>query len=320
MYNTKTLNNCQIEVDKDFSPRRRQAEKLSLCYDALGERFRAERVDRCGTFLEFQLTEEEAKLHSANFCKDRLCPMCNWRRSKKIFAQVSACMDHVERDGFRFIFLTLTVKNCPFSELSETISALLNGWKSLYRKRDFQKRVCGSFRTLEITVNRKTCTFHPHLHVILVVKPSYFSGKDYLSTQKWAELWQKSCSLDYVPVVHVEAVKSGKLDAVEALQKDRSFRSAVKEVSKYVAKGSDYLDGEFEEMLLRVSHLLDALAGRRLCSFTGVLKDAAAQLRLDDMEDGDLVHTETEVRSDVACVVVRYMWRSGVYEREVVET
>lgn len=315
-YNNLT-NKCQTEVEQDFFPRKRQTEKLSLCYDALGELSRADRVSRCGTFLEFHLTEEEAKLHSANFCKDRLCPMCNWRRSKKIFAQVSDVLDEVEKDGLRFLFLTLTVRNCAFNELEETVTALLDGWRRLYLKKAFKDAVLGTFRTLEITVNRKTCTFHPHLHVILAVNPSYFKSRTYITQEKWAEMWQKSCSLDYLPIVHVEAVKSGKFDVVEGIDK-RTFRSAVKEVSKYVAKGSDYLSGELEEMVVRVSHLLDALTGRRLVSFTGVFKEAAAQLKLDDVEDGDLVHVETELRADVSCLVVRYFWRSGVYVKEVV--
>lgn len=320
MYNTESFNKCQTEVDTDFLPRKLQSLTLSELYDALGYGSRAGRVLNCGSFLEFHLTEEEVKLHKANFCKDRLCPTCNWRRSKKIFAQVSKVMDCLQADGLRFLFLTLTVKNCKFHELPETVNALLQAWGKLMKKSAFRKAVCGSFRVLEITVNKKNCTFHPHLHSILAVNPSYFTSREYISARKWSELWQASCDLEYTPIVYVEAVKSGKLDDVGANMElpQKTFYSAAKEVSHYIAKGSDYLNGEFEELLPRVSALAEALEGRRLATFSGVFKDAAAQLRLDDMENGDLVHTETEVREDLVQVIVRYVWRAGVYVKEVI--
>lgn len=62
--------------------------------------------------------------------------------------------------------------------------------------------------------------------------------------------------------------------------------------------------------------LLDALRGRRLIGMTGYFGKAVKELRLDDMEDGDLVHVNPdEIRADVRYLLVRYFWRYGVYER-----
>lgn len=48
--------------------------------------------------------------------------MCAWRRSLKIFGQVSKVMDHVEKNyNYRYIFLTLTVKNCYGEDLKDTL-------------------------------------------------------------------------------------------------------------------------------------------------------------------------------------------------------
>ena len=151
---------CKEEVEKKFRPRKLEALTLSEAYKFLDELSRAHRVENCGSFLEFGLAGDEWKLHKANFCRDRLCPLCNWRRSMKIFAQTSAIMDELQKQGFRFLFLTLTVRNCEFHELEQNVSALIEGYKKLYRKKDFKKVICGSFRTLEITINKKTCTFH----------------------------------------------------------------------------------------------------------------------------------------------------------------
>lgn len=323
MNNNIILNNCQIEVDESFLPRKLKSLTLAEVYDALGESSRSRRVENCGSFLEFHINDTEQKLHSANFCKDRLCPMCNWRRSKKIFAQVSSVMDSLEKKDYRFLFLTMTVRNCKFSDLETAVSLLLDGWRNLYRSKEFKKSISGAFRTMEITINKEEGTFHPHLHCILVVEPSYFH-KGYISQRKWCELWQKACNLDYIPVCDIRTVKSGNLDSVEgidsAMPKVITYKSATKEVSKYIAKGSDYLEGSFEEICLRVSYLLEAIISRRLCSMIGVFKTEARLLKLDDIENGDLVHVDDdEVRPDVSYVVVRYHWRIGFYESEVID-
>ncbi|WP_170272288.1 protein rep, partial [Clostridium tarantellae] len=78
---------------------------LAECYKRLGFK-KAYRVEECGSYLAYKyLNENEKKLYRANFCKDRLCPMCCWRRSLKIFGQVSKVMNKtLENNDYRFIF------------------------------------------------------------------------------------------------------------------------------------------------------------------------------------------------------------------------
>ena len=66
----------------------------------------------CATVLQFKKdTEQKRKLHQAYFCQLRLCPVCNWRRSLKIFSQVSKIIQAIEQDReHAYIFLTLTQK------------------------------------------------------------------------------------------------------------------------------------------------------------------------------------------------------------------
>lgn len=315
------INDCQMEVFDRFTSKKEQSLILADAYLALEEPKKSFRVYSCGDFLEFVLSSDGTKkLYRANFCKDRLCPMCNWRRSLKIFSQVSSVMDVLQKD-YRFLFLTLTVKNCKFDELEETISALLDGWRFLYRQ--FRNKgfssIVGTFRTIEITVNKQTQTFHPHIHCIVAVSPSYFKNQ-YKTQKEWSEIWQNCCNLDYAPIIDIRTVKAGRLDDVSSEDKGMLYKSALKEVAKYSSKGSDYLVGEIEELLPRVYHLMTALAGRRLVSMTGVFLDVAKRLRLDDPEDGDLVHVEGEqLRPDLHQMMMRFHWTAGGYVGEVVE-
>lgn len=67
------------EIIKKFSPKREASELLSASYQRLGYGSKFERVKGCGTYLEFWRAvsdnPEKWRLHSANFCRDRLCPL-----------------------------------------------------------------------------------------------------------------------------------------------------------------------------------------------------------------------------------------------------
>lgn len=290
-------------------------------------RGRADRVENCGNFLEFRVTEQDKRLHKGSFCKDRFCPMCNWRRTLKIFGQVSQIMDVLEAKSYRFLFLTLTVKNCSGDDFSKTVQMMYDGWRTLYnnyfrKDKALKGVICGTFRSLEVTINKKTGQFHPHFHVILAVLPEYFHGRSYVKQEQWAEMWRACCGLDYKPIVDIRTVKP----TPDKNTGEMSIAGAVSEVSKYAAKDADYLglddDGRDSQQLdllgldrtyyLRV--LAFGLKGRRLVDMTGCFREVKSQLGLDDTENGDLVHVEKEeIREDVAYLIVKYQWRNGVY-------
>ena len=119
-------------------------------------------------FLEFKSSIESTnleKLSNANFCKDRLCPMCSWRRSLKIFGQVSKIMDKLqEKNEYEFLFLTLTSKNVYGENLSEELDKLFYGIKKF-------------MMITKIKKSKSYDTYHPHFHIILIVNKSYFNDK-----------------------------------------------------------------------------------------------------------------------------------------------
>lgn len=308
-------------------------------------------VRDCGTLLEFRVAPERAALHHANFCRDRLCPLCNWRRSLKIFGQVSKVMNVLDAEKYRYLFLTLTVRNVWGDELSEAVQALYDGWFKLYNRymsgkgaqaRTSEKRlkgiVKGTFRALEVTVSNGEKSpgwegsFHPHLHVILAVDPAYFKRGHYLTTGEWSDIWRKACNLAYSPSVKIEAVRPKPLEdcAFDALSDCKaasaeagetiSYAGAVAELSKYPMKDADYnCDADYgQEKGQYLSWVIHALRARRLVGMTGRFKEVFHELSLDDPEDGDLVHVgPDELRLDLNYLVVKCHWRCGAYERFV---
>lgn len=320
------------ELENKFTPKHELSEVLAYSYKRLGDELKASRVFNCGTFLEFKASSDSGqdsdsfsyKLSNANFCRDRLCPMCNWRRSYKIFSNVSRIMD-VIADDYYFLFLTLTVPNCKDFRLCSLIDDLQLGFNKLTKYKRFKKAVCGYFKVLEITRNLLADTYHPHFHCILAVNKSYFTSRDYINHDEWLQMWRKAMKDNSITQVDVRRCKP-KEDIKEGENAVKALKSAVAEVTKYAVKASDYLgrldksgflvdlypDNIIDSAVLTLS---GALRGRRLTSFGGVFSDTFHELQLDDSENGDLVHVDSsDIRSDVAVMIYKYRWSCGVYK------
>ena len=242
----------QIEMLKDVSRDGKEVDwvfhklktfDLAASYKRLGGRFlrKEYRVKECGSYLEFRRYQQpslspngrDLKLNRANFCKVRLCPMCSWRRSLKIFGQVSRIMDSLGPE-FDYLFLTLTTRNCHGSSLSETIDLIFRAFNKMTRRKIFKQSIKGFFRALEVTHNLDFDslwfdTYHPHLHVILVVNKSYFTDNSYyISQAAWTDLWYSCLDVDYKPIVDIRRLKNIK-------------GKSIAEVAKYSVKSNDYI-------------------------------------------------------------------------------
>lgn len=316
--NIIAFDHLQAEVDRTFTQKKLDSLVISDAYQKLSKNNtfshfakKSQRVSECGTFLEWAIRGSDHKLINANFCKDRLCPMCNWRRSLKIYGQTSAIMDVLQGMGFDYLFLTLTVKSCLAEDLSATIDELFKGWRYLYNKNKRFREICeGCFRSLEITRNKQTGLYHPHLHSIIAVKKDYWSNH-YIKASEWSALWKKACKLEYDPVIYVEKVKPRYGDL------DTGIKHAVLEVSKYAVKSSDIITRASPEQIEIVRDFSVALSNRRLCEYYGIFRKVKQDLHLDDPEDGNLVNTDNiQLRPDLADLIIRCHWKNGLYVYE----
>jgi plasmid rolling circle replication initiator protein Rep len=292
--------------EQPWRPKKIRNLKLANSLNRLGDKKKANRVWWCSSALGFlkSLETGEKRLQSADFCRERLCPMCQWRKSIKVFNQVSKVMDKAEQEHKELvpIFLTLTLKNCFADNLSNTLDNIFNGWKNVINHRKIKRIVKGWFRALEVTYNSEDDTFHPHIHAILLVEKRYFKGKDYMETTEWVQMWRTSMKLDYDPICDIRKVKVNK-----------GKHKAVAEVAKYTLKDSEFLtdDNDLTDKLVNV--LGTSLRGRRLFAFGGLLKKIAKEIGIEELAEGDLVHIDDEnIREDVATVLEIYRWNFGL--------
>lgn len=277
---------------------------------------KAERVSLCGDILEFNVNDEgRLKLAKAWFCKSPLCPMCNWRKAMKNSIQTRKIVTEVVRrkPTARWLFLTLTLKNAIDGEhLDKSLREMAVGFNRLMKYKKVKQNMVGFMRATEVTVNEENGSYNQHMHVLLCVESMYFKNtENYITQKQWTSLWQKAMKLDYIPTVHIEAVKAkSKKTDVDAM------RDAVNETAKYSVKSSDYLTGNLQNDLEVVKDLEQGLYRKRLIAYGGLLKTIHKELNLSDVEDGDLVHIddEKEEENETAYkIVALWNWRQENY-------
>lgn len=276
------------------------AEKVNIAQMLQRDR-RSEHIQVCGSMLQFlkerNLVSEEIRrrLVKGNFCKYRFCPMCQWRMARKVCREVLGRLRTIDEqhNGVALLFLTLTVKNEPLTELNSTVKLLSKAFYRMQQLKQYKDAVLGSIRAIEfLGDNTEAGECHPHFHCLLVVNKSYFTSRDYINFEKWTNLWQRSLRVNYRPVINVQRVKpKGKMSAIVA---------AALEVVKYSVTSSDLeklSKEDFQELDKQTRNI-------RQYNYSGELKDA--EPTFDDIEDENLWELLEEEY---------YQWKNGQYSK-----
>lgn len=314
---------------RDWKGKKRRTNLMAEHFEALEKKTgapyygkKAKKLCGCAECLSFKRDPEtgKLKLYQAQFCKERLCPMCAWRRSLKIAYHNKLIVEEANRQyDCRWIFLTLTVKNVEGTSLKPSISEMMEGFRKLFQYKQVKSSVLGFFRALEITKNHEEGTYHPHFHVLIPVKKSYFTGKFYINQKDWTSFWKKAMKLDYTPIVHIQRVKGKEKIDAEIIENEvreaMMEHKAVLEISKYPVKDTDIMRGSrvTDDNLDTIFYLDDALSARRLIGYGGILKDIHKELNLEDAEKSDLVKIDEE-NDEVANGAFEVMayWHPGI--------
>lgn len=339
--------------ERPWKKKKEQSLKMAEAYQEAGLHKKATRMCQCGNVLEFKKIDNGMKLANAYFCKIRLCPMCMWRRSLKLVNQNTRIIERAnEKHNLSWVFLTLTVKNVAGEDLKTKLAHLTGSFKRLFERKKVENAVVGFIRTLEITrdtdrlvtekryknnpkyyksrglkvgdVNPNFNTYHPHYHVLICVKPSYFKKPDeYIKQEEWTSLWQKSARLDYTPIVDIRPVKPKKQSerqsvfaTVHEIENSISEMGAVLETSKYAVKDMDVITNfeDIEESAEVVKVLDKALHRKRLIGYGGLLDEIKNELELEDVEsdNANLIQLDDSA-DDTAqeCQRVMAYWHTG---------
>jgi plasmid rolling circle replication initiator protein Rep len=302
--------------DKPWDAHKDQSRQVSSIYTQAENEKYAERIWECSQSLEFRVLSDDQsishlKLHSARFCRVRLCPVCQWRRSMMWRARFLKALPKICADypRGRFIFLTLTVKNCRLEDLRETIAWMNASWKKMTMRKNFP--ALGWIKCIEVTRGQDGMA-HPHFHCLLMVNQTYFSD-GYISQANWTKMWKECLKVDYTPIVNVKRVKERKqkckqiVDSVNDSNVNNcnnmtvdnpvdDIIAGVLETIKYSVKPSDLIGSNDDKIKPHewLAELTRQLHKTRSIALGGIFKQY-----LSEDEPEDLINADIEEETDL---------------------
>ena len=271
----------------------------------------AKAIGNCATSIGVEIPLDgpqggQALLRAANPCNRRLCPFCEWRRSRAWRRRFFEGLPKFHEDFplHRAIFLTLTVRNCAISDLRTTINDMHRGWDRMQRRKSFPTKFW--FRRTEVTHNGPKKSpfdgpaFHPHIHAVLFVPGAYF-GRNYIRQTEWQKQWMDAARLDYPPIVDVRRARTKSTSGGHALSESRT---AAVEAAKYATKATDLI--AMGDVLTEYHY---AVKGLRLSASSSSMRPYLSDA---SMEVVDLL--DAEALDPSACVRGKALWFEDVQE------
>lgn len=285
-------------LQEKWTEKKKRAKAMAEKLKSLGPKYkgRAARMQQCSEYIRLNVCENCGTSHIeyAGLCRDRFCPVCIWRLSMRRFATMYQLVEglRVAYPEAPWQFVTLTAANCRPSELPEVLDEMYRAWNAITSTKKFKNKIAGWARSLEITYNSENNTIHPHFHILTMWHECTEEPDDYI-IDRWLKGVQR-----YATRKAQDAQTIGW--KVDRNTEDDKVIGAVIETYKYSVK-----DTELDEMPLGTfRQVVEAMGGRRLVAFGGVIKEYAKECELDRMDEAgndDMEEMETKLDKCIHC-------------------
>jgi len=264
-------------------------------YQHFAKKSKLEALADCGTFLGFDLykhiskDEYQKKLSSANFCHDRFCEMCNWRRARKYAIENFKLLKFIQsQEKVRYIFATFTIKNPRVEELKYYVKLFNKAWQRMTQTKRWRNSILGYIKAIEIPFQKTDKDYiNLHAHCLLIVPSVYFKGDLYIKQSEFQEMWKKALRVDYNPGVDIRIIKPNK-----NRNEDDEIASVVAETTKYPLKSIDLTGIDWKKFKI----LTEQVKNLRFLSFGGIAKSYRRELfGVEEFDDSDLIGDYDEI-------------------------
>jgi len=162
----------------------------------------AQRVERCAESVKFkECTNGYLVFKSARLCRVRGCPLCEWRRSRRVARQVAVAVGNCQikpTEHWHLLTLSSSVEPIPLARIEDTLNILRDGFSRLAGLKDWRLRGGFSFIQFHWLDNGVEIS----IKFLGLCKP--LNGKNYVSKSRWTQLWKQSLRQVSVPTVEVE--------------------------------------------------------------------------------------------------------------------
>jgi plasmid rolling circle replication initiator protein Rep len=293
--------------------------KLDVCPETYHNK--SDRINNCLNLWVWDRYEKNKilDLKTVNRCSNnRFCPNCRLLDISKFIHKFKDILADYLGKGYSAYMLTLTVPNCKADELEPTLRKLSKCFLSLMRryketsKSDHSINIAGGVRVLEITHNSTNDTYHPHYHVLVLVKngvPAYYLDKIYkgrYSTKRQSYNMKSRLDLEiskYWTMIYkgisITKKSSDSFDCNDSFECDfcQLDKKGFYEVFKYTFKDTDVdCYNTFKNLELSLQY-------KRLRQGFGVLYN----VKCEDIDDGQLQELNLNIEEAAESLYIKAM-------------
>lgn len=279
---TQKQNSDDFVNSKSFKlhPKKLQTLEIAKLYRNIGDYKKSRNIFYCAKDVE--LWADSKKIKYISSCRSRMCPACAWRKSIKLYKKaLYAAMNALKVQNINFIFVTLTIKNCSGDNLYNTVDKLLKAYRMLMKRGKLSKTL-GSIKSLEITVNWKNMSYHPHLHIVFAVPDDYFINPElYITIEELRKNWA-----DKLKIADENYRKTLQVD-IKTFGNTYTLLKSLKEITKYMLKYGDLADTSINinKRSEALNFIDNATKGRRMVEFTGIFRQKEGEKPKKELEE-----------------------------------
>jgi hypothetical protein len=249
------------------------------------------------------------------------CPVCAAKITNKRREEIAAAMAAARAKGWHPVMLTFTASHDRFTPRAGLLGALLEAYRAFTSGKGFQEMKeeypwMGAIKALEVTHGIKN-GWHPHLHVIVLLKVKMTSQLTQGFERVVAERWQtvtKAKGLHASAEYGVKATMAGAeiSDYVAKMGCEGNYWDVADEVTKAHLKKSRRGDGRTPFMLLAEYRDGDSYAGRLFQEYAEVFKGRkqivwsrglAAALGLKDQTPDEEIEDTASDAIEMTCIL-----------------
>jgi len=196
----------------DIKKNKKNMNSIAEYYKKMSSEFDAEKffnnsylIYDCMFYWQWDKYEKNKTLELTKLsrCKDKFCSNCKQISVASSLFKVMPYFLELQKKGYKPLLLTLTIPNVDGEDLAITIDKLFKKFKVFYEyyskpiksKKSYKKRsfsFIGAIRALEITYNKDTDTYHPHIHIMAFAEGEFVSLEKTMKYSSRLEKYQVS--------------------------------------------------------------------------------------------------------------------------------
>lgn len=266
---------------QDFKERKSFAEKQVIpVLRAAGLDKKADNIAQCGLFKHVAVCQDcgTQYFNGASSCKDRLCPICQKKRSLLWYAKVLPIVRDFLAKGYSINIVNFTIKD--MDNLESAVNLINKSFRYMAHDNKrlselFNAKFIGGIRSMEVIRGKNSGKWHPHFHC-LVIKKRFSKDYDFVKSA-----WEQSLCV-------VSGNRFTKLGSVylKGFSSDnaKGIDTAVCEVFKYMIK--------FNFKVVDIKEFVSVMSGRRTIFSWGCFRTALQDFDADNYLDKTVMELE----------------------------